>query len=301
MRYKDLKIDGQKVILNNKQSIFFDTNSIQKNISEIKFPVLIVDTEFFNRSHDWEKTEPHLYDEQNKDQVYLINYSFAKSFKEIEIRNNFKSINNLSIKRKPNDLNYDFKKQHDSMFASFMSMCFNKNIKTVIFAGQDNDKKILENWINSHKSLFHNRKSDLFILNKETNTYKLNSFDIYDLLEQTLSFTNFDSEGNKFYNENNLKNGQKEQTIALRSLKKFFNYTRKLHTNVDFEEEDITFLCTKALKFYSLKELDEKQHAYLSKFIKDVKKHCYNDVLKILLLIKFINYIYWKIVEKKDE
>lgn len=291
MKYKDLKIDDKKVIFNKFQTIYVDYEKIRESIKNIKFPVMIIDTEFFNRSHDWDNIEKKLYDDKNKNVIYLMNYSFAKNFKEIEIRNNFKSINSLSIKRKPNDDKYDFKKQYDSMVISFINMCINKNIKTMIFAGQDNDKKIIENWINNHKSLFHNKKTELFVLNKETNNYNLNSFDIYDLLEQNFSFTNFNQQGEKFYNEQNLKNGKIENTIAIRSLKKFFDYTSDLHKKVNLKDDDIAFLCSKVLKLFSLPEVDGKQHTHLSKFLKDAKKHCYDDVLKILLIIKFISYI----------
>ncbi|ATZ20877.1 hypothetical protein [Mesoplasma coleopterae] len=291
MKYKNLEIKNNSVKLNKYQSIHFNFEGLQNKLKEIKFPVLILDTEFFNRSHDFDNIEPKLYGEKEKDIVYLMNYSFAKSFNEIQSRNNHKSINSLSIKRKVNDDKYDFKSQYQSMIKSFINMCINKNIRTIIFAGQDNDKKIIEQWINTYKALFKNKKTDLFIFNKDTKKYRLNSFDIYDALEQNLSFANYLKDGTKFYNEQNLKKGDIEDSIKIRSLKKFFDYTEELHSKYNFKEDNITFLCSRALKLFSLEKVSQSEHDKLSKSLKEARSHCYDDVLKILVLIKFLSYI----------
>lgn len=291
MKYKNLEIQDNEIKLNKYQSIYFNFEGLKNKLKEIKFPVIILDTEFFNRSHDFENLEPKLYNEKQKDIVYLMNYSFAKSFNEVQTRNNHKSINSLSIKRKVNDEKYNFKNQYQSMIKSFINMCINKNIRTIIFAGQDNDKKIIEQWINTYKALFKNKKTDLFIFNKDTKTYTLNSFDIYDALEQNLSFANYVKDGSKFYNEQNLKKGEIEDSIKIRSLKKFFDYTEDLHSKYKFTEDDIRSLCAQALKLFTLPEVSQTQHDKLSKSLKQTRKHCYEDVLKILVLIKFFSFI----------
>ncbi|ASZ09115.1 hypothetical protein CK556_01935 [Mesoplasma chauliocola] len=291
MKYKNLDIKENSIKFNKYQSIFFNFEGLQNKLTKIKFPVIILDTEFFNRSHDFDNIEPKLYSESEKDIVYLMNYSFAKSFNEVQTRNNHKSINSLSIRRKVNDDKYNFKNQYQSMIKSFINMCLNKNIRTIIFAGQDNDKKIIEQWINTYKALFKNKKTDLFLYNKETRLYTLNSFDIYDALEQNLSFTNYDKNGEKFYNEQNLKKGDIEDSIKIRSLKKFFDYTDDLHSKYNFKEDNITYLCSRALKLFSLTEISQGEHDKLSKSLKEARKHCYDDVLKILVLIKFFSFI----------
>ncbi|ATZ18032.1 hypothetical protein [Mesoplasma melaleucae] len=291
MKYKNLEIQDNKIKLNKHQSIYFNFEGLKNKLKEIKFPVIILDTEFFNRSHDFEKIEPKLYSENEKDIVYLMNYSFAKSFNEVQTRNNHKSINSLSIRRKVNDEKYNFKNQYQSMIKSFINMCVNKNIRTIIFAGQDNDKNIIEQWINTYKVLFKNKKTDLFIFNKETKAYDLNSFDIYDALEQNLSFTNYAKDGSKFYNEQNLKKGDIHDSIKIRSLKKFFDYTEDLHSKYNFVEDNIKFLCSRALKLFSLPEVSQAEHYRLSNSLKEARKHCYDDVLKILVLIKFFSFI----------
>lgn len=59
-------------------------------------------------------------------------------------RKNKKAISTLYIRRRFEQTNFDFKKSMDRMLTSFVNTCLNKEIKTLVFAGQYNDVKILK-------------------------------------------------------------------------------------------------------------------------------------------------------------
>lgn len=294
MKYKVIKKQEDRYYLNEYQFFYVDKNEMKARMSEIQFPAIVMDTEFFNRSHESydynEKNFPRLYDEEQKDLVYVLQYSFAQNFKEIHNRQNSKAIKSMTIKRNFKDPEYSFESQYDSTVKSFINMCINKNIKTLVFAGKENDARILKAWINKNKVLLNNKRSDLFIMNHKTKEYDVNAFDIYNVLNQNMSFSNFDKNGKQFYEPKNLKPGKKgENTLALPSLKKFFDYMQAIYPNTQFEEEDDIYnLCVSALRFFSYKDANFKDYLKLNKDVKKAKTHCYNDVLKLLYLIDFL-------------
>ncbi|WP_211246845.1 hypothetical protein [Mesoplasma photuris] len=279
-----------KYYVNKHQYFLIDKKEIKSKMSKIAFPAIIMDTEFFNRSHDHNEMNKQLYSEEDHDIVYVLQYSFAQNFREIYTRNNRKSIKSMTMRRNYNDNHYNFMKQYDMTIKSFINMCINKGIKTLVFAGDANDAKILKTWINRNKQLLNNKKSELFILNEETHEYDVNTYDIYDVLNRNMSFSNFDKNGKQFYDPKNLKPGRMgENTLSLPSLKKFFDYMRTLSKNENFkEDEDIYKLCISALKFYSYDVATLEQHNAWNKDVKMAKVHCYNDVLKLLYLIDFL-------------
>ncbi|WP_043645703.1 hypothetical protein [Mycoplasma putrefaciens] len=301
MKFNIIISSDKKYFLNNFQYFYIDKKQTLEELKKIKWPAIIVDTEFFNKSHNYDNLEPTLYDENQKDLVYVLQYSLAKNMNEIYYRVNRKAIKSLTIKRNFKDLNYNFFKQYNSLKNSFLNMCINKKIRTIIFAGSANDKKIIELWINQNQAILKNKHSELFILDPTTKTYKVNSFDVYKILHN-LSFSNTDQNNQQFYNPKNLNKGSiGENTIQLPSLKKFFDYFNQVFADPGFDEqENIYQLCSVALKFFSLDSLDEQQFKEYSHKINLAKKHCFNDVLKILYLIDFL-YSFSKFDDSKNK
>ncbi|SYV96136.1 Uncharacterised protein, partial [Mycoplasma putrefaciens] len=146
MKFNIIISSDKKYFLNNFQYFYIDKKQTLEELKKIKWPAIIVDTEFFNKSHNYDNLEPTLYDENQKDLVYVLQYSLAKNMNEIYYRVNRKAIKSLTIKRNFKDLNYNFFKQYNSLKNSFLNMCINKKIRTIIFAGSANDKKIIELW-----------------------------------------------------------------------------------------------------------------------------------------------------------
>ncbi|WP_041361964.1 hypothetical protein [Mycoplasma mycoides] len=289
MNFNKIIVENEKYYLNKYQYFYINKKEITKILNQINWPAIIVDTEFFNKSHNKEEIQPTLYNDTQKDLVYILQYSFAKNLEEIYNRINRKAIKSLAIKRNYNDKTYDFFKQYNLLKKSFINMCINKKIKTIIFAGQSNDKKIIESWVNENKNLLKNKKSDLFILDKTTNEYKINSLDIYQVLNH-LSFVNLDNQNQQFYNPKNIQKGWiGENTITIPSLRKFIDYAKDIFNDSNLNDtEDIYLSCCNALKLFSLDKINIDEFEVLNKSVKLAKTHCFNDVLKILYLIDFI-------------
>ncbi|KNG79648.1 hypothetical protein [Mycoplasma sp. HU2014] len=301
MNFNSITSNKDKYFINDFQYFYINKKEVSNELKKIKWPAIIVDTEFFNRSHNTDNITPTLYDEQQKDLVYILQYSFAKNMNEIYYRVNRKAIKSLAIKRKHNDPNYNFTKQYNSLKNSFLNMCISKKIRTIIFAGSANDKKIIELWINQNKVILKNKKSDLFILDSQTKQYTVNSFDIYKVL-QKLSFSNADENNNEFYNPKNLNKGLiGDDTIQLPSLRKFFDYTKQIFSDKGLnDEDDIYDLCCNALKLFSLKDIDVDHFKNYTRKVSLAKTHCFNDVLKILYMIDFL-YAFSKFSDNKNK
>ncbi len=286
-------LDDGSFLLNKHQSFWFDKTVARKLLENIQFPIIVLDTEFFNHSHDNGEISEKLYNENDKDLVYVIQYSFAKSLKEISHRDNKKAIKSITIKRAHNDTDYDFHKQYKKMITSFLNMCRNKEIRTIVCAGATNDIKIINKWINDNKHFFTRKTLNLAFYNKEKGELNANYFDIYDILENSMSFTNTNKDGESFWNANYLPIGkQGHDSIALTSSKKFFDWFALISENtLKQENEDIYSMCCSAYNFYSYpvnKKMSFEQYQELNKIIKKVIDHCYNDVLKVLFFLAFV-------------
>lgn len=295
MKKNSISVIGEGYFLVNEHQTFrFDKNVARNEIENIQFPIIVLDTEFINYSHDDGEFDKKLYDEKNKDLVYVIQYSFAKSLKEIANRNNKKAIKSITIKRAHNDQEYDFYDQYSKMIKSFLNMCRNKEIKTIVCAGAANDMKIINQWINENKKLFARKTLNIAFYNKETKELNANYFDIYHVLENSFSFSNTNNNGEEFYNPNNLPRGkQGDDMIALTSSKKFFDWFEEVGTNnlLKSENEEIKDLCRKAYRLYAYpkdKKMSFEEYKVMNKAIKDVIDHCYNDVLRVLIFLEFL-------------
>jgi len=281
-------------LINEHQTFRFDKNIAKNSIENIQFPIIVLDTEFMNHSHDENDFNKKLYDEKNRDLVYVIQYSFAKSLKEIAYRDNKKAIKSFVIKRAFNDSNYDFNLQYNKMTISFLNTCRSKMVKTIVCAGAVNDIKIINQWINKYKNLFSRKTLNIAFYNKESKELNANYFDIYEVLENSFSFSNTTSDGSEFYNANNLPRGkQSNDMIALTSSKKFFDWFDATDVNkiLKMEDEDIKNLCKKAYKLYAYPKnlkMPFEEYKEMQKSVKKVINHCYNDVLKVLLFLGFI-------------
>ncbi|AKX34151.1 hypothetical protein SLITO_v1c05000 [Spiroplasma litorale] len=286
-------IDEGYFLVNEHQNFRFDKNIAKSFIEKLEFPIIILDTEFFNNSHDNSDYDKKLYDDKNKDLVYVVQYSFAKSLKEISSRDNKKAIKSISIKRNFNDKSYNFYSQYEKMVVSFLNMCRNKDIKTIVCAGASNDIKIINIWVNNYKKLFSKRPLKMTFLNKEKNETNVNFFDVYDILQNCFSFSNTKSNGEEFWNKNNLPSGkQNDEMISLTSMKKFFGWFDQIVDNIfKTEKHDIYSMCCEAYTFFSYpldKKISFESYKRMNNTIKKVIDHCYNDVLKILIFFDFI-------------
>ncbi|WP_338971114.1 hypothetical protein [Spiroplasma endosymbiont of Panorpa germanica] len=276
--------------LNNHQFFKIDRPKLNSYLNQIKFPAIVIDTEFFNHSHD--RNDPNnekLYNENRKDVVVVFQYSFISNLKEITTRDNTKAIQSVSLKRGYNDSRYDFEAQYEKMVKSFLSNCIKKRIRTMIVAGGTNDNKIIQDWAAKYHTLFKNKKIDLFNFSTKSPLPDINSFDIYKPLEEALAFSNFNNKGSEFHVQKYLKPGWcGEDMISIPGLKKFFDYFEDINNHDFHEEKDVYQLSCKALEFYSYKKISLEKYKSLNNDIKQIRKHCYNDVLKLLLLIDFL-------------
>lgn len=288
MKHQAIKVKDNKYYLNQFQWFMVQKDDLKKRLSEIQFPAIVLDTEFFNQSHNQTNLPDPLYNEKNPSLVYVLQYSFVNSLKEIFLRSNRRAIKSLTIKRKFNDPKYDFNQQYEGLIRSFIQMCINKKIQTIIVSGASNDKTILQNWVNNHQTWLKNKSTGVFQKNGNGN-YELQIFDIYDVLEKTMAFSNFKSDGSVFSEPKHLKKGNfGENTIQIPSLKRFFDYFAQLYQTERFEDNaDIYKLCVGALRFYSLKTMSYKDFLKYNEQVKQAKFHCFNDVLKTLYMLKF--------------
>lgn len=141
----------------------------------------------------------------------------------------------------------------------------------------------------------------MFIRSKVTKEIEINTFDVYKTLEDGFSFSDYDKNGDEFYERKNLKKGKMgENTVQLPSLTKFFDYFADLYQGVFLEEKtNIYELCISALKFYTIDQFENREEFNnFNEKIKEVRRHCQNDVLKLLNLINFM-YLYG--VGKKNQ
>ncbi|WP_338984264.1 hypothetical protein [Spiroplasma endosymbiont of Diplazon laetatorius] len=294
MKRNSIKIiDDGFFLLNENQNFRFDKDASKKILENIQFPIIVLDTEFFNHSHDSGNNDNKLYSDSNKDLVYVIQYSFAKSLKEISNRDNKKAIKSITIKRNFNDKTYDFFDQYSKMIISFLNMCRNKEIRTIVCAGASNDIKIINQWINENKKLFARKTLKMAFYNKESKELNANYFDIYDILEKTFSFSNTTRTGEEFWKRENLPKGkQSDEMIALTGSKKFFDWFEDIsHNLLKDEKEDIYTMCCNAYSFFSKSvnaKIDFEEYKSMNKNIKRVIDHCYNDVLKVLEFLSFV-------------
>lgn len=283
-KYSAILLENDKYSINKNQVFKFDVKKAKQLFKNIKFPVIILDTEFFNSSHDKENQKIKYYESIEKNIVYVLQYSLASSIKEIYNRDNSTSIKSMTIRRNHNDFTYDFEKQYHRLILSFLNMCVNKKIKTIICSGGANDIVIINKWLEKYRYIFSRRKIRLVSLEKPK---EVNSFDVHSILENCYSFSNMDKDGSEFWPQKNLPKGKLDnQMITLTSMKKFFDwFGSKLPIKTKKEDEEIYNLCCKAVKFYSIPNFDNisaTDFDKLSKSIKKVIKHCYNDVYKIL-------------------
>ncbi|WP_339031006.1 hypothetical protein [Spiroplasma endosymbiont of Cantharis nigra] len=294
MKRNSIKIiDEGFFLLNENQNFRFDREGSKKILENIQFPIIVLDTEFFNHSHDNGENEKKLYDDNNKDLVYVIQYSFAKSLKEISNRDNKKAIKSITIKRNFNDKAYDFFDQYSKMIISFLNMCRNKEIRTIVCAGASNDVKIINKWINDNKRLFARKTLKMAFYNKDSKELNANYFDIYDILENTFSFSNTNKLGEEFWKRENLPAGkQSDEMIALTGTKKFFDWFEDINQNIfKDEKDDIYTMCCSAYSFFSRsvnRKMEYEEFKAMNKNIKRVIDHCYNDVLKVLEFLSFV-------------
>lgn len=81
--------------------------------------------------------------------------------------------------------------------------------------------------------------------------------------------------------------------MQLPGLAKFFDYFASYYQgNFLAEKTNIYQLCISALEFYTTCEFtDVEQFNGYNEKIREVRRHCQNDVLKLLYLINFI-YVY---------
>lgn len=295
MKKTDFKQEGDHYKLNKYQKFYVDQKLVKEHLLKIiKFPVVVMDTEFFNRSHDKGNFDTQLYNEAEPSLIYTLSFSFAQSYMDLLQRKNKKAISTLYVRRRYEQKHFNFKKTMDKMLTSFVNTCLTKEIKTLVFAGQSNDVRILERWINQHPTLLNNKTTELFFRSKATQKIEINTFDIYKTLENGFSFTNFNQTGIEFYNQKNLKPGKMgEKTVQLPGLAKFFDYFDSYYQgNFLAEKTNIYQLCISALEFYTIpKFADVEQFNSYNEKIREVRRHCQNDVLKLLYLINFI-YVY---------
>jgi len=288
--FKKAIYNDDKYYINKNQFFLFDEGYVKKKLSQLPFPMIIMDTEFFNKSHNTSKIPTALYDEKTPDLIYTLSFSIVKSYKELLKRNNENSITTYSIKKRMTDKDFDFQKEMNKILTKFFNLAIKQKINCLVFGGKANDEKILNRWINQHKAILNNKVSKLFIKNKDDDSIKINAFDIYPILEHGISVNNAIDHEKKYDEKDNLKKGLiGENTVQIPSLKRFFDYI-KLFPNIESLKEDdqIYRLCVDVLKLFTLNLQDQNKFRKYNNSLKKAIKHCKNDVTKLLYLVLFL-------------
>jgi len=286
--FKKATYQEDKYYINKNQFFLFDKPYVKKQLAKLPFPMIIMDTEFFNKSHNTSKIPVTLYDEETPDLIYTLSFSIVKSYKDLLKRNNENSITTYSIKKRMTDKNFDFKKAMNKVLTKFFDLTIKQKINCLVFGGKANDEKILNRWINQNKAILNNKVSKLFI--KDNDSIKINAFDIYPILEHGISVNNAIDHEKKYDEKDNLKKGLiGENTVQIPSLKRFFDYI-KLFPNIESlkENDQIYRLCVDVLKLFTLNLTDPKKYRIYNNSLKKAITHCKNDVIKLLYLILFL-------------
>ncbi|ATZ16354.1 hypothetical protein JN01_0605 [Entomoplasma freundtii] len=276
----------RKYYLNEFQWFVMKPEGLAQDLAQIKYPALILDTEFFNQSHQIDANLTPLYNEKNKSIVYVLDYALIKTKKDLTLLNKDKLIKNFRLRRRLNDENYDFQKQYTQLIHNFCHLLVKNQVATIIVAGASNDRPILENWIKQCTSYF-NRRSAPVILQPEPKLFML---DVYNSLENNMAFANFKADGSVFWEPKNLKPGfYGPETRQLPSLKKFFEYMSQSYPKFGFEDNaDIYRLSQNALTFFTVPNFaNEKTYHYLNRSVREAEHHCFNDVYKLWELLSF--------------
>ncbi|ADR24405.1 conserved domain protein [Mycoplasma leachii PG50] len=67
MNFNKIIVENEKYYLNKYQYFYINKKEITKILKQISWPAIIVDTEFFNKSHNKEELQPTLYNDNEKD------------------------------------------------------------------------------------------------------------------------------------------------------------------------------------------------------------------------------------------
>lgn len=263
--------------INQHQFMDVDITSITQELTNIKFPALILDCEFLNVSHKPKNMEfeDTLDIQRNDDKVFLLQFSIIRNFKDLMYRNNQTAVKHMDILRNYKEKKYDFEKGHKSLVNSFINICRRKNIKTIICADTSAERKLITAWL--EKDVNPKITQGLSFFNKDKS---INMFDIYKLLKFA-KFSNLRKDGSVF------DTTTEDKMIDLQSSKKIVNWYEK--TKLKPESSSIYEICINAYKYYSIDhgKINVEEFVELGKYIKEAKDHCYNDVLMVAEILKF--------------
>ncbi|QHX35910.1 hypothetical protein STIUS_v1c03560 [Spiroplasma sp. TIUS-1] len=264
--------------INQHQFMDVDITSINQELTNIKFPALILDCEFLNVSHKPKNNEfeDTLDIKRNEDKVFLLQFSIIRNFKDLIYRNNQTAIKHMDILRNYKEKKYDFEKAHKSLVNSFLNVCKRKNIRTIICADTSAEKKLITSWL--LKDVSPKISQGLAFFNKDKS---INMFDIYKLLKLA-KFNNLKKDGSIF------DATTKDKMIDLQSSKKIMNYYGKTD-KLKPETSSIYEICINAYKYYSIDHgnINVDEFVELGKYLKEARDHCYNDVFMVAEILKF--------------
>ncbi|WP_338982826.1 hypothetical protein [Spiroplasma endosymbiont of Othius punctulatus] len=268
--------------LNQHQFLNIDIQGITQELSNIKFPALILDCEFLNASHKPKETdyEDTLAIQRNDDKVFLLQFSIIRNFKDLIFRNNQTAVKHMDILRNYKEKKYNFEKNYKALVNSFLNVCKRKNIKTIICADTSAERKLINLWLENDVN--PKIAQGLSFFNRDKS---INMFDIYRLLKFT-KFSNLKKDGTPFDETTT------EKVIELQSSKKLINWYGK-NEKLKPESTGIYEICINAYKYYSIEhaKISVEEFNKLGQYIKEARDHCYNDVLMVAEILKFFKQI----------
>lgn len=263
--------------LNSHQWIIIKKEIIQDTFRKLKFPLMFLDLEFFNRSHQTRQFNDYCCDlGDGQSYVYLLQFAIYRNFKELMKSDPKNTIKTLTLERKRFGDHYSFTNNYQLLISDFINLLLDNKIRTIVLAGASNDEQIINSWFKEYR-------------NSKNKLIKPEFWDIYPTLEQTMSFANFTAKGEIFWTPNNLKRGfSGDNSLSLPSLKKFFNYMTTVFPNFAYNDDaDIYRLSREILEFFCRSRLTTLQYNKGIKAFREAQKHCFNDVYKLITIIKY--------------
>lgn len=277
MTIKNGDIHEARYDLNSHQWIIIKKEVIQDTFRKLKFPLIFLDLEFFNRSHQIKQFNDCCCDlADGQSYVYLLQFAIYRNFKQLIKSDPQNTIKELKLERKRPDSQYSFNDSYQLLVNDFISLFIKNKIKTIVLAGASNDEQIINSWFQKYQE-------------QKNKIIKPEFWDIYPTLEQTMSFANLTAEGEIFWAPNNLKKGfSGDNSLSLPSLKKFFNYMTTVFPNFAYNDDaDIYHLSREILAFFCQRSLSTLQYNRGMKAFREAQKHCFNDVYKLITIIKY--------------
>jgi hypothetical protein len=291
-KYKYEYFEANEYVLEGNRFFACDKKSLnEKYLSKIKYPLMILDTEFINRSHNKTPQSPiFLRKKISSDLVYIIQYAIYNSEAELLADDNGAKIKKIVIER--NVKSFNLFQSYDELKEEFVDACIDNEIKMFCCSGGATDFRLIKTWLYEYLDDEQLKMLDCVNYINEDN-WDINHIDPYDIMKDVFSFENLGVDGQEYIDPHRLPHGkQNKQMLQFSSFTKLFNWTEQVWEFPfrDEKEWGIYDLCVEMFQFYnytSTYRFDAKQMKHFQEVLNITVDHCWNDVYKIIIFMNF--------------